>query len=100
MGILEQHQQRMLAGETGDQPGQGGDGVVLLALRRKVQGRIAFGGQRQHGRDQRRDLATILGALGQHGFELVELLIRIVVAGESGGALELVDERMEGGVGA
>ena len=61
-------------------------------------GRVApLRGDAEQGREQRRHSGDIPARLGQQSLELGETRPGLVLAAEAGSALELGDERVEGG---
>ena len=69
---------------------------LLLALRRQFERRIALAGRdAEQRRDQRHGLVEPVRAARQQGLELVEPCRRRIIAREPGGALQLLDQRVQ-----
>ena len=98
--VLEDAQHRLPPGEPEELLNQRLDRQLPLPLRAVGQRRVTpVGRDRQQRRDQGGRLAHPLDALRQQGLQLVQLGRVRVVAGETRGALELLDDGMEGGAG-
>ena len=95
MRILEDHDHRLLARQTFELADQRLQCPLLLALRAEVRQRMALrSGQRQQIGEKSHILVRRCGA-SQHGFELLQLGCRRIVAYETRRAAELVDEWIE-----
>ena len=100
MRVLEDHQHRIAAGEPGQLIEQGGEHLGAVLLRREVERRIAaLGRDRQERRQQRCRLPRARARLAEQGLQLLELDRGRIVAAEIGGALELVEHRIERAAG-
>ena len=99
MRVLEDHQHRLLACQSGKLCGQGFQRFLSTLLRSKVECGIAsIVWERQHLGEQR---GILFGGRGlcQQRIELVELRLRGVVVRQSGGTFHLADDRIKRAVG-
>jgi hypothetical protein len=94
--VLEQHHRRLPAGDGLRRVDERAQRLVLELLRRHRHRPVARVAQdRQHRGDEPDVLARASVLTDDKRFELVELLLGRVVAGEAQGALEIVDDRVE-----
>src|ERR1700686_3920328 len=97
MPVFEDHQHRPPPREAVELPEQSLERLFLFSLRLEVERVVpASARQRQKVGQQRRfGSLRLLPRAAQQSFELIELRLRRVVAGEPGGPLKLCNERME-----
>jgi hypothetical protein len=97
VGVLEQHQYRLLPRQCFELVEQGRQGQAALLGRGQCERRVAAaGGDRQQGSKERCGFRDARGR--QYRFELVELGLGRVLGGEAGGAPQLHDKGVENAV--
>ena len=96
MDVLEQLHRRLPAGDGLGRVDKGAQRLVLEFLRRHRDGPVALlARDREHRGDEPDIFARPAVLADDQRFELVELLLRRVVAREAQGPLEVVDDRVE-----
>ncbi len=96
--IFEDHQHRAGCRQCHCQIGECRNEILFLLLRARWQRGIAIGRQRQHGGEQGQWRRHAARGLPQQVFQLVEPGFGAVIAFESRGACQLIENRVESGI--
>src|SRR5262245_37871749 len=97
MHVLDHCKHLLASSETEKVIGERNDGAFLLLPRTQIE-RDIFAGQRnrQQGCEERHDLIAIAAGSGYQPLQFIKFLLRRFVWAMESGALELLNDRMEG----